>query len=447
MGMRWVWVLAMVAFGCQVAMAQEAWPQFRGMHAAGVAQKQNLPTSWSIETGENIAWKVPIPGLSHASPITWDHQIFLVTAVSSKGDHEFKHGLYGDGTASEDLSQQTWQVLALDLGTGKTLWTQIAHQGPPQSKRHIKATYANATPATDGKVIVAMFGSEGIYGFDLHGNKLWGKSLGDLNVGAYNAPEYEWGHASSPIIHEGKVFVQCDTSEKDFLVALNSQTGEEMWRTERDELPSWGTPTWIPGSPNEIVTNGSNFIASYQADNGRELWRLGGSSQITAPTPIFTESLILVTSGRRPEKPIFAIKRGSRGDLSLSEGATSSEAIAWSSTGRGPYMPTPLILDGLLYSVNNNGVFDCYEVETGKEVYRERMPHGGGGFSASPVAADGVLYLPSEDGEVFVVQAGKTFQIIASPTVGERLMATPAIAKGTLLIRGHQHLFAMRKGN
>jgi len=428
-----------------VAFAQDTWPQFRGQHASGKASGQGFPDQWNAATGENIAWKTPIPGLSHASPVVWKDKIYVITAVSSKGDHEFKHGLYGSGTASDDFSVQRWQVMAIDAKSGKILWNQTAHEGEPQSKRHIKATYANSTPATDGRLVVAMFGSEGVFAYDENGTKKWQKSLGDLNVGAYNAPEYEWGHASSPIIHDGRVYLQCDTSEKDFLLALDLETGKEIWRKDRDELPSWGTPTVVPGQPDELITNASNYIRSYNAATGAELWRLGGSSQITAPTPIYTDDLILVASGRRPVKPIFAIRRGSRGDLTLPEDRTKSDAIAWSSKGRGPYMPTPIIIDGLLYCLNNNGVFDCYDLESGEEIYRERIAHGGGGFSASPVSADGKIYLSSEDGDIFVVAAGKTFKLVATNPMEELLMATPAIANGQLIVRGQSHLFGISK--
>lgn len=426
-------------------LAADNWPQFRGQGASGISETQALPDTWNVPENQNILWKTAVPGLSHASPIIWNQHIFLVSAVSSKGDNDFKHGLYGAGTASDDFSSQRWEVHAYSLQTGALLWRQVAYEGEPKSKRHIKATYANATPVTNGSVLVAMFGSEGVYAFDLEGNKLWQKDLGDLNIGAYNAPDYEWGHASSPVIHKDKVFLQCDTSEQDFLVALDLKTGKELWRTVRDELPSWGTPTIVDGSTPELVANGSNFIMGYDPQTGKELWRLGGSSQITAPTPIYTKDLILVSSGRRPVKPIFAIKRGSRGNLTLPQDQTSSKAIAWSTTGRGPYMPTPIIVDDLLYSINNNGVLDCYQVNTGKEVYRQRINHAGGGFSASPVSAGGKLFLPSEDGDIFVVKTGTAFELVASNPMDELLMATPAISQGKMVVRGHQHLFAIAK--
>ena len=212
----------------------------------------------------------------------------------------------------------------------------------------------------------------------------------------------------------------------------------------RDELPSWGTPTIVESDKRiELVTNSSNFIYGYDPATGKELWRLGGSSKITAPTPIFSDDLIVVCSGRGPEAPIFAIKTGANGDITLPDKQTSSESIAWSKTRRGPYMPTPIIYQGYLYTLQNNGRLDCYELQSGKEIYRERISHAGGGFSASPIAADGKIYLPSEDGDIFVVNAGADFKLIATNNMGELLMATPAISEGMMYVRAEHHLFAI----
>jgi outer membrane protein assembly factor BamB len=420
------------------------WPSFRGPRAAGVADGQNLPDAWDAEAGTHVRWKVAIPGLAHSSPVIWGDRLFITTAVSSRDDASFKHGLYGSGDASPDRSPHKWQVICLDKRTGEILWTRTAHEGEPKDKRHIKATYANSSPATDGRYVVALFGSEGLFAYDVNGEFLWRKDLGRLDVGAYDVPDYEWGSASSPILYRDLVIVQCDTQADSFVTAINVKTGETVWKTERDELPSWGTPTvYDAGDRHELVTNGSKFVRGYDPLNGKELWRLGGSSNITAPTPVFNDDLIVVASGRRPTKPIFAIRPGATGDITLPEGKTSSKSIAWSSTGRGPYMPTPVIYGGRLYVLNNNGVLDCYELETGKRFYRERIPHVGGGFSGSPVAADGKLYLPGEDGDIFVVKAGPAFELLAQNPMGERIMASPALSEGTLYIRAEHHLFAI----
>jgi len=426
------------------------WPSFRGPSATGVQDGVQLPERWNVATGENIRWTASIPSLAHSSPIVWGDRVFVTTAISSRDNATFKPGLYGEGTASEDRSSHRWVVMALDRRTGRTVWQQTAYEGTPREKRHIKATYANATPATDGRYVIAFFGSQGLYAFDLKGKLAWKKDLGVLNTGAYDLPEYEWGTASSPIIYKNLVIVQCDTQNESFVLAADIKTGATVWKTVRKELPSWGTPTVIPAMgdrPAELITNASNFIRGYDPDTGQERWQLGGSSKITAPTPIFSKDLIIVASGRAPERPIFAIRPGARGDLTLKDGQTSSASVAWRKNGRGSYMPTPLVYGGVLYVLANQGLLDAYVLETGEEVYRQRIPHEGSGFSASPVASDGRLYLSSEDGDIFVIMAGRTFDIVARHAMGEPLMATPALAGDAMYVRGERHVFAIARSN
>jgi outer membrane protein assembly factor BamB len=421
-----------------------SWPSFRGPQASGVADGQQLPDRWDGKAGQNILWRTPIPGLAHSSPIVWGGTVFVTTAISSLKNATFKPGLYGDGDASDDRSVHRWVIYALDARTGRIRWERVAREGPPRNKRHIKSTYASATPATDGRIVVAWFGSEGVHAFDVNGQPLWSVDMGRVDMGAYDVPSYEWGPASSPIIWNGLVILQCDTQADSFVLALDAETGETVWKTSRNELPSWGTPTVLPTSAGpELVTNASNFIRGYDARTGRELWRLGGSSKITAPTPIAADGLIVVASGRAPERPIFAVKPGARGDLTLGPDRTSSESIAWSRTGRGSYMPTPLAYRGLLYVLANNGVLDAYDVKTGREIYRERLPLIGSGYSASPVAADGKIYLSNEDGDMLVLRTGPKIEHLATNPMGELLMATPALSEGAMYVRGMSSLFAI----
>jgi outer membrane protein assembly factor BamB len=428
----------------RAASSTGQWPSFRGPSASGVADGQRLPDRWDGATGQNVLWRTAIPGLAHSSPIVWGDTVFVTSAISSRKDAKFKPGLYGDGDASDDRSVHRWVLYAIDKRTGRLRWERVAREGVPGNKRHIKSTYASATPVTDGRIVVAWFGSEGVYAFDMKGMPLWHVDLGRVDMGAYDIPTYEWGPASSPIIWNGLVILQCDTQADSFVLALDVETGETVWKTSRDELPSWGTPTVVEtASGAELVTNASNFIRGYDARSGRELWRLAGSSKITAPTPIFADDLIVVASGRAPERPLFVVKPGSRGDLTLAKEAASSDAIAWSRTGRGSYMPTPLAYRGLLYVLANNGVFDAYDLKTGKELYRQRLPRVGSGFSASPVAADGKIYLANEDGDMLVVRAGPPFELIATNSIGELLMATPALSDGVMYVRGAQSLFAI----
>jgi outer membrane protein assembly factor BamB/protein tyrosine phosphatase (PTP) superfamily phosphohydrolase (DUF442 family) len=427
-----------------IANDKGSWPSFRGPHASGVAEGQNLPDQWNGKTGENILWRTPIPGLAHSSPVVWGNRIFVTTAVSSDPKASFRPGLYGDGDASKDRSVHRWMIYGLDKQSGKILWQQVAFQGEPIEKRHIKSTYANSTPVTDGRIVVAWFGSQGVYAYDVNGKFLWKVNMGRVDMGAYDIPTYEWGPASSPIIWKDLVIVQCDTQTDSFIIAFDANTGKAVWKTKRDEIPSWGTPTVATTSKGEeLIANASNFIRGYDPRTGKELWRLGRSSKITAPTPIFADDMLVVVSGRGPERPIFVVKAGARGDLTLPEGKTSSDTVIWSRTGRGSYMPTPLIYNGILYVLANNGTFDAYNLKTGDEIYRQRLPLVGSGFSASPIASDGKIYLSNEDGEILVVSAGEKFNHIATNSMGELLMATPALSDGVMYVRSAESLFAV----
>ena len=292
-----------------------------------------------------------MPGLAHSSPIVWGDRIFVTSAISSRADVTFKPGLYGEGTASEDRTPQKWVVIALERSSGKTAWTEVAYEGVPKEKRHIKATYANATPFTDGRYVIAFFGSQGLYAFDMSGKKAWSKDLGVLNTGAYDLPEDQWGTASSPIVYKDLVIVQCDTQNESFVMASDIKTGKTVWKTTRKELPSWGTPTIFrpeQGAP-ELVTNASNFIRGYDPDTGAEKWHLGGSSKITAPT----RPLPKISSLSRAA----ALLSGLFSRSSQAAAATSRRQLvparARMSCGPSPAaartMPTPLIYGDIVY--------------------------------------------------------------------------------------------------
>ncbi len=417
--------------------AKGSWPSFRGRLASGIADGQILPDRWDVTAGENILWRVQVPGLAHSSPVVWGDRLFVTTAISSDPKAGFRKGLFGDGDASTDRSRHRFVVMAIDKRTGKTLWERVAAEGEPLNKRHVKNTYASATPATDGRMVVAWFGSQGVFAYDVNGTLRWKVDLGRLDLGAYDIPSVEWGPASSPIIWNGLVILQVDTQADSFLLALKLETGETVWKTDRDELPSWSTPTVVDTSGGPVLlTNAPNFIRGYDPRTGKELWRLGGSSKITAPTPFTADDLL--RHRERPRTGEADLRRPARNEGrpdAARQGRPSSDAVVWSRTGRGSYMPTPLAYGGLLYVLANNGVFDAYRLKTGDEVYRQRLPVIGSGYSASPVAADGKLYLSSEDGDMLVVAAGPEFKLLATNAMGESLMATPALSDGVMYVR------------
>jgi outer membrane protein assembly factor BamB len=425
------------------------WPQFRGAQASGVAVgAQKTPVSWDGEKSVGVRWKTPIPGIGQSSPVVWGNRVYLTTAVSAEAKPAARYGLYGDVDPVKDEPKHTWHVMAIDKTTGKVVWDRTTLEGLPKTKRHPKGTHASSTPATDGKHVVALFGSQGVLAcYDANGKLLWKQDTGVLDAGWFYDPDYQWGHASSPVIYKNLVIVQADIQKNSFLAAYDLKTGKQVWKTVRDEIPSWGTPTVYEGKTRaELIANATKFIRGYDPLTGKELWRLGGNSEITTPTPIIAHDLIYVTAGYRPIQPIYAIRLGAQGDITLKEKQETNEFIAWSKQRGGPYMPTPIVYGEYFYTCSNNGVVTAYNAKTGERVYQERIAGKGGAFTASPVAADDKLYFSSEDGEVFVVRAGPKHELLATNQMGEPLMATPAISDGMVIVRGQHHLFGIGDG-
>lgn len=430
---------------CLSPIAQaENWPSFRGPNASGVADGQPLATSWDAEKSVNILWRTQIPGLGHSSPVVWGDRVFVTTAISGAPKTTY-NPKDDDIQPANDESAHQWRIYCINKRTGKIFWSQTAYQGVPKVKRHVKATQANATPATDGRVVVASFGSEGLYCYDLNGKLLWKQDLGILDPGYAGQPDLSWGYASSPTIYQGLVIVQCDIQKNSFIAAFNLNDGRRAWLTQRDELPSWSTPVLYQGKARtELITSGSKYYRGYDPLTGKELWRLLDDCQVKVPSPVIAHDLFYLSGGNPQGREFYVVRPNATGDISLPAGKESGESIAWRKAHGSPYTPTPIVYGNHLYICNDNGVLTVYDAKSGAQIYVHRIGTKSSTFSASPIAARGQLYFASEDGEVFVIKAGPVYELLATNQMGEPLMATPAVSDGIILIRGQQHIFAVK---
>ena len=437
---RFVHLAALFALAAAPAPAQN-WPAFRGVNAEGVSTGRP-PVQWDGKTKRNVAWDTALPGLAHSSPIVWGDRVYVTTAVASSGTPSL---LTGDSSragidSAPDMVTHTWKLIALDRASGRIVWTRDVHTGVPRVKRHVKASHASSTPATDGRVIVASLGSEGLFCFDMQGALKWRQDLGLVDVGLVDDPTYQWGPASSPVIDGSRVVMQVDRHKDSFIAAYDVDTGTQVWRATRDELPTWSTPLLVKmAARTELVTNGGKYIRGYDASTGREVWRFGDSAtQVKVPTPVIAGDAVIVTGGYPGGgRPIYAIRPGGSGDVPAS-------ALAWRTDNGSPYTGTPLVYDGIVYVCTDNGILSAYDAKTGERLYRSRVSPAAAGFSASPVAAAGHIYLASEDGDVFVVKAGRAFELLATNPMGEICMATPAIAGDMIFVRTDKRLVAVR---
>jgi len=418
------------------------WSQYRGYYSNGFLDNANLPNLWDINKGTNIKWKIEVPGLGLSSPVIWDNKLFITTAISEKDNKGLKTGIYGNIDPVNDESEHEWKVLCIDKETGKTLWEQTSYRGIPEQKRHPKSSHANSSVATDGKYVAAFFGSEGLYCYDMEGNLLWQKDFGVLKSVFFRVETAEWEFASSPIIHEGIVIVQCDVLEDSFIAAYDASSGEELWKKSRDEYPGWCTPNIYFTNKGTacIAVNGYKHRGGYDFETGEELWKMSGGGDIQIPTPVIGKDLIYFNSAHGPSSPIIAVKKEAQGEIKMEAG----EYVAWSIPRGGSYMQTMLLYKGLLYNLGWNGRIQCFDAGTGGEIYNEKLGKSGS-CTASPVAADDRIYAVDDDGKVYIIQAGKDFKIISEQSVGDVCMVTPAITESIIFFRTLQYLIAVGK--
>jgi outer membrane protein assembly factor BamB len=426
--------------------AEQNWPEFRGAGARGVADGYPTLTSWNADaaTGKisGILWRAEVPGLGHSSPIIWGNRIYVATAVRLSGKAPLRIGLYGNNDAAEDNDEQRWMILCFDKKSGRRLWERDLRSARPAASRHTKATHANTTISTDGKHLLAFFGSEGMYCLDLNGKLLWSKDLGVINISKYGIG---WGYGSSPALYKDRIVLLCDDPNNPFIAAFRLSDGTEVWRVSRkgDCERSWGTPlVHNDGIRTQVVANGWPFIVSYDLNTGKEIWRLRGGGDNPIPTPFIADGLIVVTNAHGGKAPLFAIRPSANGDISLPENITSNDAIVWSAPNGGTYISTPVVYGGYIYLANHNGLLRCFDFKTGRKMFEERLGLDAT-CSASLVAADGKIYCPAEEGVVYVLKAGPTLEVLAKNQMGEPCLATPAISQGVLYFRTTQSLLAI----
>jgi outer membrane protein assembly factor BamB len=429
---------------CQL-IPERQWPAFRGYMSSGVLDNADLPESFDLNRMQNIRWKAEIPGLGLSSPVIWGNKLFITTAVSQNDKEGLKPGIYGNVTPVDDASVHEWRVYCFDKNTGKIIWEKTPVTGIPKMKRHPKSTHANTSVATDGKYVVVFFGSEGLFCYDMNGILQWQKNFGVLKSVFFTAKSAEWEFASSPIIYNNVLIIQCDVLENSFVAAYDVKTGNELWKTGRDEYPGWCTPNiYTSAGKTYVALNGYKNRGGYEFETGKEVWKMSGGGDIQIPTPVVGNNLIYFNSAHGRSSPIIAVKTDASGDITLKNNETSNKFVKWSLPRGGSYMHTLLLYKNHLYNVNWNGAVVCLDPLSGKEIYNAKLGEAKS-FIASPVASDGKIYIVDEEGTVYIIQDGDTFKLLAEIPLNDICLTAPAITDGSIFFRTQKYLISVGK--
>jgi outer membrane protein assembly factor BamB len=444
-----------------------AWPQFRGPSGAGIFDGK-LPTTWS--TRDNVAWSVAVQGRGWSSPVAWNDTVYVTSAISPGTYKEPSTGIFGNdyvaelmkqGLSDEEVNKRViardieltsdtgeirYMVYAFDAKTGKPKWEREAHKGAPFGGRHRKNTYASETPATDGERLYVYFGNVGLFAYTLDGKPVW-------NTKFEPQPMYlDFGTAASPVVSDGRVFVVHDNEGKSFVAAVDAKSGKHLWRMERDikapQGSGWSSPfIWKHDQRTELIVIGRQHAIAYAPDSGKELWRLRGLTGQSTPSPVAADGMLYLATGSQGEsnRPVFAVRPGASGDISLAKGEEQNKFVAWFHPRASAYTSSPLVYRGRMYVVNDNGILTVFDSQTGKEIYKARAGGSGNTFSASPWAADGKIYLLSEDGHTFVIEAGDKYVELSKNSMDEMSFASPALAPNTIFLRTQSKLYRIGK--
>jgi outer membrane protein assembly factor BamB len=435
--MRYLIVLIPVVSACWDTACAETlnWPQFRGAQVDGLAEGDTLPERWSPT--ENVVWKAEIPGWGWSSPVVWGDKIFVTTAISEHEREKLVIGGYPGGRVLP-TDVHRWMTYCLDFETGKVVWEREAYRGLPPEERHPKNSYANATPICDGERVYSYIENIGLFCYDLAGNKLWDQHWGSFPMRG------GWGPGSSPALHDDRLYLVNDNEKESFMLALDKTNGSEIWRIPREEKSNWSSPYVWQHDRTEIVTIGTSRIRSYDP-SGKLLWELADTSGLVSQTPVAKHGLLYAGAGYH-YGPLYAIRPGAVGDISLKAGEMSNQWIAWSQPRGSSIHPCYLISDDRLFVLFDAGLLACSNAKTGDEIFaRKRLNTGGGRFYASPWAYNGKIYLLNEDGTTWVVEDGPEFKVLHKNVLNDYAWATPAIARGSLFIRTYSGLYRLQK--
>jgi outer membrane protein assembly factor BamB len=434
-------ILAGVALvASAIAHPQAAnWPGWRGPGGQGVSPEADVPRAWSPTT--NVAWKSAVPE-GHSQPITWGTRVFITAAIegapvpgASAPEHRFAGEVFKHPDAVGADRRHTLKVLAFDLESGRLLWERVAYEGTVYDDRHRRSSYAAPTPVTDGTRVYAYFGPQGLYAYDLDGTPAWNASVGAFAL-------VGMGTGTSPVLWNDRLIIQRDENEgkESLILAFDTATGKEAWRTKRPVQASWSTPVVVEANGRaEVITNGNEFIIAYDPATGAELWRTKGVESNAIHTPLVGHGLVIVTAGF-PEKRVVAIRPGGSGDI------TGSDRIVWQYDRGTAYVASPILHGDYVYLVSDKGILTCLDARTGEVKYEGGRVPEPGTFMASPVAFGDTLLLTSTDGDTYVIKAGPVHEVLGSNAVGEPVHASLAISQGRILVRGTQHLYCITKG-
>ena len=420
---------------CAAFPADDDWLRWRGPNFDGVA-RGDAPVEWSAT--KNIAWKIPIPGRGFSSPILWGDKLFLTTAVPSSAEPAAAESSgeprRGPGGGAGVGREHKFVVLCLDRKTGKTIWERVATTTTPHEGYHARyGSFASNTPATDGKYLYAFFGSRGLYAYDLDGKLIWKKDFPPMRM------RLGFGEGVAPVVDGNTIYLKFDQEQGSYMLALDKTTGKELWRVPRDEVSSWSEPLVVThNGRKQVVVSASTKVRAYDPATGKLIWETGGLGSNVIPAPVRMGDLVYVMSGHR-EPNLLAVRLGREGDL------TGTDAIVWKNDRGNSYTAAPVLHDSKLYFISDNGLLTCLNATTGEAYYKQQRLPKPYAFKSSPVSANGKLYLSTEDDDVVVVKMGEKYEVLATNTLpDEMFIATPAVAGGSIYLRGQSALYCIR---